>query len=306
MRRAVLLCLSAVVLLSGCGGEDGGSLADRAEQLRDDARELRDDARELREQVRERTEEVRAEARRVGEELSERVRQALEDLERTVPRAGPQTQPPSSAGRTEPGTIDEFLTTSLKSIDAYWTTTFRENGLEEPRVNYLWVPEGEVGRSGCGERADDTSAFYCPADDTIYVGRRIAAGVYDGVISGFPGESTGARAVGDFGVAYLVAHEYAHNLQQELGFFSSERRGAQARPFELQADCMAGVWGASVYRAGLLQEGDVEEALSTALAVGDFEVGSQQHHGTPEERRDAWQLGFSSGEPSSCREFVRA
>ena len=108
------------------------------------------------------------------------------------------------------------------------------------------------------------------------------------------------------GVAYIVAHEVAHNVQQEQGGLDDDRRGASARPFELQADCLAGTWGASVYRAGDLQEGDVEEALSTALAVGDFEVGSQEHHGTPEERRDAWLLGFESGDPSRCSAFLGA
>lgn len=112
--------------------------------------------------------------------------------------------------------------------------------------------------------------------------------------------------VGDFGVAYIVAHEYAHNLQQELGFFRTGGRGRSTRPFELQADCMAGLWGNSVYREGKLQPGDVEEAMSTALAVGDFDYGNEQHHGTPEERRDAWLLGFEGGDPADCARFVPA
>ncbi|MCW2957267.1 MAG: hypothetical protein JWP18_70 [Solirubrobacterales bacterium] len=302
MRRLLLVLLLCVIGAgaAGCGDGEGGSLVDRAERLRDDARDLR-------EQVQERTAEVRREAQRVGEGLAEKVRGALDDLERAVPRATPETKPPSSAGRAAPDEIDAFLTDTLRRIDAYWAQTFKANGLPEPTVRYSWVPVGTRQGTGCGSPADDTSAFYCPRDDTIYVGRRIAAGVIGGLIDGFPGQQAGfGRAVGDFGAAYMVAHEYGHNLQDELGFFDDSREGASARPFELQADCMAGVWGASVYRAGLLAPGDVEEALSTVLAVGDFEVGSPQHHGTPEQRRDAWQLGFSSGEPSSCREFVRA
>jgi predicted metalloprotease len=294
-----LLCLLATVL-GGCGGGNGDRIADRVKQFREDARDLQA-------QVRERTDEIRAEAQRVGEDLAEKVRGALDDIERSVPRATPQTRPPSSLGRAAPDDIDAFLTDTLRRIDAYWSETFKANGLPEPTVRYSWVPVGAREATACGAAADDTSAFYCPQDDTIYVGRRIASGVIDGLLDGFPGQEAGfGRAVGDFGAAYIVAHEYGHNLQDELGFFDASREGASARPFELQADCMAGVWGASVYRAGLLKPGDVEEALSTALAVGDFEVGSPQHHGTPEQRRDAWQLGFSSGEPSSCREFVRA
>ncbi len=101
-------------------------------------------------------------------------------------------------------------------------------------------------------------------------------------------------------MAYIVAHEYAHNVQEELGFFASGRRVAP-QAFELQADCMAGLWGNSVYRAGKLRRGDVEEALSTAKAVGDFEYLSPEHHGTPDERRDAWLTGYRSGDPASCQ-----
>jgi predicted metalloprotease len=75
---------------------------------------------------------------------------------------------------------------------------------------------------------------------------------------------------------------------------------------ELQADCLAGAWGNAVYREGGITEEDVQEALSTALAAGDFEVGSEQHHGTPAERRDAWLLGWSTGEPAECTRFVAA
>jgi predicted metalloprotease len=78
------------------------------------------------------------------------------------------------------------------------------------------------------------------------------------------------------------------------------------KPFELQADCLAGAWGNSVYEQGLLQPGDVEEAINTALAVGDFDVGNQQHHGRPEERREAWLLGFEGGNPSACDRYVPA
>ncbi|WP_205696514.1 neutral zinc metallopeptidase [Conexibacter sp. SYSU D00693] len=310
MRRwlSVLVVGLSCVGIAGCGSD---AVDDVRQDVREQAEALRDRVdREIgdrAERVRTRLREVRSEARRVGRDLERRVRQALEDLERTVPRAGPATRPPSTEGREEEGTIGAFLTDTLRSVDRYWTRTFEANGQREPRVSYVWVPQGRVTRSGCGSPADDTAAFYCPADDTIYVGEVLAAGVFEGVADGFPGQQAGyGRAVGDFGTAYLVAHEYAHNLQEELGFFSAQRRGASARPFELQADCLAGVWGASVYREGRLKPGDVEEALNTALAVGDFEVGSEQHHGTPEERRDAWQLGFDSGEPSTCTAFVRA
>jgi predicted metalloprotease len=165
------------------------------------------------------------------------------------------------------------------------------------------VPPNRFAATRCGAIAGENSAFYCPADDTIYVGQQFAADLYNGVLRGLPGESAGERAAGDFAVAYVIAHEYAHNVQEELGVYDG-RQGEQARPFELQADCLSGTWANSVFEQGLLESGDIEEALSTALAIGDFEVGSEQHHGTPEERRDALQLGFERGNPSDCARFV--
>ena len=293
LRRLVPLLLCAVAL-GGCGEED----------VRREVEERRERFEARADEVRDRVEGFRDDLRRVGEDVERRVREALEDLERTVPRAGPSTPQPSSEGLSQ---IGRFLDATLRDVDAYWTTTFRENGLPEPRVGFVSVAPGRAVRSGCGASADDTAAFYCPADDTIYIGERLAAGVFEGVVDGFPGQAAGqGKAVGDFGVAYLAAHEYAHQVQDELGFFDSRRRGDSAKPFELQADCLAGVWGASAFRRGAVTQADVQEALSTALAVGDFEVGSEQHHGTPEERRDAWLLGFDSGEPRSCDTFIRA
>jgi predicted metalloprotease len=69
---------------------------------------------------------------------------------------------------------------------------------------------------------------------------------------------------------------------------------------------MAGTWAHSVFEAGLLQPGDLEEATNAALAVGDFDVANKQHHGTPEERRAALLTGYDSGEPSRCNRFVTA
>src|SRR5215204_1651923 len=109
-----------------------------------------------------------------------------------------------------------------------------------PRRRPAAVPEMLL--TGCGAPADDRAAFYCPGDDTIYVAQRFAADLYQRVVRGLPGESAGyGRAAGDFAVAYVLAHEYAHNLQQELGIFDNSVTES-AKPFELQADCLAGAW----------------------------------------------------------------
>jgi hypothetical protein len=74
--------------------------------------------------------------------------------------------------------------------------------------------------------------------------------------------------------------------------------------FELQADCYAGTWAKSAYQENRVEDGDVQEALDAALAVGDFDTANAGHHGTPEEREHAWNSGFESGDPSSCSEYL--
>jgi predicted metalloprotease len=281
--RRVVLCLVLLALapgLAGCGEST-------RETLRQHAQEIRRRLEAERDRIRARVEEV------------------LGKLERAIPRAQRTSPRVQSRGRTSRQTIDGFLTGVIESIDAYWTKTFRANGLPAPSVRAYWVPPGTQVGTPCGPAGAD-AAFYCPSDDTIFVAQEFAAALWRGVVHGLPGERAGfGHAAGDFGVAYVVAHEYGHNIQQELGLFS-RNTGLTAEPFELQADCLAGSWGNSVYRQGLLQPGDVQEAINTALAVGDFDVGNAQHHGTPEQRRDAWLLGFDQGDPSACGRYVPA
>jgi predicted metalloprotease len=288
MTRRLLALFLALLCAGGIAGCGGGDLQG-----------LGQDAREEAQRIRERAEELRARA----EKLADRIRRELDRIRRSVPSASrPQ---PATQGRTSAGRIDGFLTDVLRNVDGYWTRTLKASGVPEPRIGYYWVPPGTATQTGCGAPADDNAAFYCPNDDTIYIGQVFASRVWSGTADEFPGERAGyGRAVGDFGLAYVVAHEYAHNLQSELGYFARQPSGGTVAPLELQADCLAGVWGNAVYRAGELQPGDVEEAVSTALAVGDFEFGSAGHHGTPEERRDAWLLGFGDGRPADCGRYV--
>jgi predicted metalloprotease len=280
--RTTCLLVLAALLLAGCGEGD----VDRA-----------------RDEVRDRVEDVRTEVRRQSERLRERVRAVLADIEKAIPEA-PTTRPVGrSQGRTEPTEIGRFMTGVIEDVDQYWTKTLTESGLPAPEVRYHWVAPGRRAFTGCGALADDDAAFYCPSDDTIYVAQQFASDLYRGVLRGLPGERAGHRAAGDFAVAYVIAHEYAHNVQTELGIFSRARR-ATARPTELQADCLAGAWANSVYEQGLLEPGDLEEAVATAQAVGDFDTANPQHHGTPRERRDALLTGYETGDPSVCRRYV--
>ena len=295
-RRLAALAITATLLggPAGCGGEDVerelGEARQRAEQVGQD--------------VADRVERAREEFEERRERFGERIREVLAELEPLFERPERTSPTVRSRGRNEPTTIEAFLTDIVQSVDRYWTRTFDAAGLPTPRVLYSWIAPGAVLLTACGTPADDSAALYCSADDTIYVGQQFAADLYAGVLRGLPGEAAGfGRAAGDFAVAYVVAHEYAHNLQQELGIFNN-RVGPRARPFELQADCLAGTWAYSVYAEGDLQPGDLEEATNAALAVGDFDVGNAQHHGTPTERRDALLAGFNSGDPSVCQRYL--
>ena len=192
----------------------------------------------------------------------------------------------------------------LENIDGYWTRTFAAADLPEPRVGFQAVAPGAVQLTACGHAANDDAAFYCSADDTIYVAQVFAAALFRGVLRGLPGEREGyGRAAGDFAVAYVLAHEYAHNLQQELGIFDNTVSGS-AKPYELHADCLAARGHIRSSRRALLEPGDIEEATNAALAVGDFDVGNAQHHGTPEERAAALLTGYERGEPARCNAFL--
>jgi predicted metalloprotease len=209
---------------------------------------------------------------------------------------------PSRARAATPPTIVPLLDNALASVDAYWHETLAAAGRPAPSVRHDWVVPGGRVATACGVQAGDNAAFYCSADDTIYVGQAFAAALRDGVLKGLPGEQAGfGRAAGDFAVEYVVAHEYAHNVQQESGILAGHE---WALPTELNADCLAGTWARWDDVHGWLHPGDMKEALDAALAAGDFAFLSPEHHGTPQERRDALLTGFRSGKPSACDPYL--
>jgi predicted metalloprotease len=291
MRRVVPLLLLLALALSGCGATDD------IEREVDKARTIADDVRD---EVEKAVQDAQDEFEKARKKYGDRIDEVLGDVQKQFERPEQTSPVVRSDGDNQPQTIDAFLTDVLNDVDGFWTKTLTASDLPEPRVAYKWIPPGGRSLTACGNTAGDDAAFYCPADDTIYVAQRFAAALYEGVLDGLPGEG---RAAGDFAVAYVLAHEYAHNLQQELGIFDN-RVTKSAKPFELQADCFAGVWAFSVFAKGALSNGDLEEVLSAARAVGDFDFGNEQHHGTPDERRAAVLAGYESGAPGSCSRFL--
>lgn len=215
--------------------------------------------------------------------------------------APPRAQAAAPATIT-PSAIAPFLDNVLASVDTYWRETDAAAGRPAPSVHHVWVVPGGRIDTACGVQAADDAAFYCPADDTIYVGQAFARALYNGVVAALPGQQAGfGRAAGDFAVSYVIAHEYGHNVQQESGVLAGHTR---ALPTELNADCLAGTWARWDDAQGKLDSGDIQEALDAALAVGDFDLLSPQHHGTPQERRDALLTGLRSGSPSACDRYL--
>ena len=283
-RLGVLLFLLIAVGASACGTTD--NLRQEAEKRID---QVEEEVRKGVTVVEREFAEFKEEAEQLKARIEARVDGVLADLEGVVPQADEETVVPQLVAANS---FQGFMGDVFNNIDGFWRQTFTANSITRPRVRRVFVSPGRRVRTACNEAADDEAAFYCPADDTIYVGERIARDIND--------------SLGDFGVAYVLAHEYAHNVQQELGWYANGFKFTTVAPFELQADCMAGAWAFAVYREGLLDKGDVREAVQTAYAVGDFDFTNPQHHGTPDQRAKAWKRGYRTGDPSRCRKFTRA
>ncbi len=169
----------------------------------------------------------------------------------------------------------------------------------------------EATQSGCGVGQAGMGPFYCPLDERVYID-----------LSFFDELQTRFKASGDFAQAYVIAHEIGHHVQHILGVDQRVRQMQQSRPgeanelsvrLELQADCFAGVWGNSTSQRRLLEQGDVEEALNAAGAIGDDRIQRQTTgsvrpesftHGSSAQRVTWFRRGLESGNPESCDTFA--
>jgi predicted metalloprotease len=202
-------------------------------------------------------------------------------------------------------TLDEFLYEITANVDTYWSEVWETAERPMPYVNVEYPLPGEAVGTSCTETglSDDSSAYYCPTDDTIVVSQQFASAVWDGAIRANPDISE-RYPTGDFSVAYVVAHEYAHALQAELGWVTPTSLAYPGYKIELHADCWAGVWAHSAYTSGVLEAGDVEEAVQTALDLGDYLVTDPGHHGTPAQRSGAFLTGYNGGTEEVCSPYL--
>ncbi len=220
-----------------------------------------------------------------------------------------------SPGQGTPAPIDdemsEFMSIVLADTEVTWDQLFAAEGqsYREPTL----VLFSDAVSSACGYNSAAVGPFYCPADQKVYIDTTF-----------FSELSRRFGAPGDFAQAYVLAHEVGHHVQNLLGISNevhelrSRSSKAQANALsvrmELQADCLAGVWGHhAASQRQLLEEGDIEEGMRAAAAIGDDQM--QRHagravspeswtHGSSEQRTRWFKRGLQSGDMATCDTFA--
>lgn len=205
--------------------------------------------------------------------------------------------------------LADFVKVVFADTEDVWTELFEQYG-KKYEYPQLVIFRNSV-QSGCGFASAQTGPFYCSADKSVY----IDLSFYDELKNRF-------GASGDFAMAYVVAHEVGHHVQNSLGILdkvkAQQSRLGQVQAnelnvrLELQADYLAGVWANRVHGMGYLEEGDIDEALTAASAIGDDTIQKQAQgyvvpdsftHGTSEQRSRWLYKGFKTGDLSEWDSF---
>jgi len=206
--------------------------------------------------------------------------------------------------------LKEFVAVVLADTEETWNRILPEIGAEYREPKLVLFSGG--AQSGCGFAQSAVGPFYCPADEKVYLD-----------LTFFDELSRRFGAPGDFAQAYVIAHEVGHHVQTVLGIEEQVRQAragmsqsdsnALSVRVELQADCFAGVWANRAHQErGLLEPGDIEEALGAASAVGDDTLQKQAGgrvvpdsftHGSAEQRARWFETGYRSGNAADCDTF---
>jgi uncharacterized protein len=217
-----------------------------------------------------------------------------------------QAQGEGNVCDTEAAACD-FSRQVLASTEDVWAQQFSQNRLpnygSSPggyQAPTLVVFSGGVATEGCGSATSDVGPFYCPGDRKLYIDP-----------SFYQVMQSRLNAPGDFAQAYVIAHEVGHHVQNLIGAtqrqVGGENQNQTSVRVELQADCLAGVWGHTA-RASLSIDGsDLSEALNAAHAIGDDSLGAneaQYTHGTSAQRMRWFRRGFDSGDARQCDTFA--
>ncbi|MCK6545377.1 neutral zinc metallopeptidase [Myxococcota bacterium] len=205
----------------------------------------------------------------------------------------------------------DFSRVVLASTEDVWAPVFGRGELPKYGAKAgaytpptLVVFSGSVSTGGCGGATSASGPFYCPADSKLYIDPTF-----------YQVMEQRLRAPGDFAQAYVIAHEVGHHIQNLIGStrlgVSGETKNQVSVRVELQADCLAGVWGHSARASLEITDEDLREALNAAHAIGDDTLGhsnARDHtHGTSEQRKRWFKRGFERGDARECDTFaVRA
>ena len=216
----------------------------------------------------------------------------------------PQGQPRAPAGAQTGATSEmrDFVATVLADTEDTWSQIFQAAGEDYPEPT-LTLFSGAV-ESACGAASAASGPFYCPADQNLYIDLNF----YSELRERF-------GAPGDFAQAYVLAHEVGHHVQNVLGTLRQTQGQGNEMSVrtELQADCYAGIWANHTNQKGLLEAGDVEEAINAAQAVGDdtiqqrtqgYVVPESFNHGSAEQRAAWFRRGLEGGTLDGCDTFT--
>ncbi len=228
-------------------------------------------------------------------------------------QGNPPRDRPVARTTTAPGTdkMSDFVSVVLADTEDTWSDIFSQSGgtYKKPKL----VLYSDAVKSACGFAESAMGPFYCPHDQKVY----IDLGFYRDL-------KTKYQAPGDFAQAYVIAHEVGHHVQNLLGI-SEKVQSLQSRSskvaanqlsvrLELQADCFAGVWGNRAQRSRkILEQGDIEEALTAASAIGDdhlqerargYVVPESFTHGSAAQRVQWFKKGIQTGNPEQCNTFA--
>ena len=222
--------------------------------------------------------------------------------------AAPQTQQGAPVSDSD-AQATQFTAQVLATTEDVWGEIFPQQ-LGREYVPPKLVVFSNVTQSACGGASGATGPFYCPADEKAYIDTQF-----------FDLLAQRMGAGGDFAAAYVIAHEVAHHVQNELGILpkvnalrrqsSTAEANALTVRLELMADCFSGIWAKNV--KGLMERGDLDEALNAARKIGDDHLQRQAGrvpqphtftHGTSEQRSSWFQRGFDSGQVGQCDTFA--
>ena len=228
-------------------------------------------------------------------------------LLQTAQQVAPPSQTPAGPTGAPTDELGRFASGVLGSTEDVWSKIFADAGKTyQPPTMVIF--SGGV-QSACGMNSSATGPFYCPLDQKLYLD-----------LDFFQTMTQRLGAPGDFAQAYVIAHEVGHHVQTLLGI-ADQVRSAQERAYsqeeankysvsmELQADCLAGVWGAHAQQAGIIESGDFEEGLAAATAIGDDRMQQMGQgyvqpesftHGSSAQRVEWLRKGVTSGDPNAC------